>query len=83
MLEISDREHPVRRASVASLARIRGYLRGLAEAVGVVDPERFARQWHVLMKGSIMAAHEGDTAAAAAARELGVLLLRSHGITAS
>jgi hypothetical protein len=26
MLEISEQEHPVRRASVASLARIRGYL---------------------------------------------------------
>jgi hypothetical protein len=30
------------------------------------------------MKGSIMAAHEGDTAAAARARELGELLLESY-----
>jgi AcrR family transcriptional regulator len=80
MMEVNDRENPVFRASVEHLANIRGYLRGLAEAAGVPDPERVARQWHVLMKGSIMAAHEGDSGAAAAAREMGVLLLRSHGV---
>jgi hypothetical protein len=82
MMEIGDSGHPVRQASVEHLRRIREYLRELAEAAGVADPERFARQWHVLMKGSIMAAHEGDTGAAGAARELGVLLLRSHGLDA-
>ena len=80
MMEVGDREHPVFRASVEHLANIRGYLRGLAEAAGVSDPERVARQWHVLMKGSIMAAHEGDSDAGAAAREMGVLLLRAHGV---
>jgi AcrR family transcriptional regulator len=82
MMEVGDREHPVRRASVEALGRIRGYLQELAVAAGVGDPETFARQWHVLMKGSIMAAHEGDVGAADAAREVGVLLLRSHGIDA-
>lgn len=82
MMEVSDRTHPVHRASVAHLARIRGHLRELAAAAGVADPDRVARQWHVLMKGSIMAAHEGDVEAAGAARELGVLLLRSHGVDA-
>jgi AcrR family transcriptional regulator len=80
MLEVGDREHPVFRASVEHLANIRGYLRRLAGEAGVADPERFARQWHILMKGSIMAAHEGDSASAAAAREMGVLLLRSQGV---
>jgi len=79
-MEINDREHPVFLATVRHLANIRGYLRELAEAAGVADAERFARQWHILMKGSIMAAAEGDASAAGAARELGVLLLRSHGI---
>jgi AcrR family transcriptional regulator len=83
MLEVGDREHPVHRASVQHLANIRGYLRRLAEEAGVSDPERAARQWHILMKGSIMAAHEGDTGAAAAAREMGVLLLRSSGVDAA
>jgi AcrR family transcriptional regulator len=80
MMEINQPGHPVFEASVVHLARIRGYLGELAESVGVPDPQRFARQWHVLMKGSIMAAHEGDAGAADAARELGVLLLRAHGV---
>lgn len=83
MMEITDHAHPVRRASVEYLAHIREYLAELATAAGVADPVLFARQWHVLMKGSIMAAHEGDAEAAGAARALGVLLLRSHGIDAA
>lgn len=83
MMEITDTASPVRRASVEHLAHIRGYLGELAAAAGVGDPELFARQWHVLMKGSIMAAHEGDAHAAQAARGLGVLLLRSHGVDAA
>ncbi len=83
MMEITEQQHPVRLASVEHLARIRLYLGELAEAAGVDDPLLLARQWHVLMKGSIMAAHEGDAEAAAAARQLGVLLLRSHGIDAA
>ncbi len=82
MMEVNDAEHPVHVASIEHLARIRGYLRERAEAAGAPDPDRFARQWHILMKGSIMAAHEGDAVAAAVAREMGVLLLRSHGIDA-
>ena len=80
MMEVNDTQHPVHRASVEHLARIRSYLRELAEASGVPDALLLSRQWHLLMKGSIMAAHEGDVEAAAAARGLGVLLLRSHGL---
>ena len=46
------------------------------------DPDAFARQWHILMKGSIVAAGEGDVHAAARARELGELLLERHGVAA-
>jgi hypothetical protein len=46
----------------------------------VADPDSFARKWHILMKGSIVAAAEGDTLAAGRARELGLLLLKQHGI---
>jgi AcrR family transcriptional regulator len=80
MMAVNDKGSPVFQASVAHLARIRGYLRELAEAAGVADPDQVARQLHLLMKGSIMAAHEGDTGAASAARELGVLLLRARGV---
>src|SRR5216683_1994441 len=79
MIEVNDSEHPVHQAAVGHLANIRAYVGELAAAAGVADPDSFARQWHILMKGSIMAAHEGDAAAAARAREIGELLLREHG----
>ena len=45
----------------------------------MADPDGFSRQWHVLMKGSIVAAGEGDSSAARRAQELGALLLASEG----
>lgn len=80
MIEVNDPEHPVHRASVEHLATIRKFVAELAAGAGVEDADSFARQWHILMKGSIMAAHEGDLMAAKRAKELGLLLLRSHGI---
>jgi AcrR family transcriptional regulator len=77
MIEVNDRDHPVHQAAVSHLANIRSYIEDLARAAGIADPGSFARKWHILMKGSIMAAHEGDTAAAARAREIGELLLKS------
>jgi len=82
MIEIKDPESPVRQASVQHLANIREFIKALAAEAGIADTDAFARQWHILMKGSIMAAHEGDLAAARRARGLGVLLLRSHGLDA-
>jgi len=80
MIEIKDPDSPVRQASVQHLANIREFIKALAAEAGIADTDAFARQWHILMKGSIMAAHEGDLAAARRARGLGVLLLRSHGL---
>lgn len=80
LLEVTDTASPVRRASVEHLANIRSYLRDLAAAAGVEDADAFARQWHILMKGSIISAAEGDVFAAARAKELGKLLLAHHGI---
>lgn len=81
LLEVTNRNSAVRQACVKHLANIRGYLCELAAEAGVADPDSFARQWHILMKGSIIAAAEGDTQAAARARELGLLLLQRHGIS--
>ena len=78
MLELTDRDDPGRVASVQHLSVIREFLAGLAEEAGVADPEAFARQWHILMKGSIVAAAEGDAQAAARAQELGALLLAAR-----
>jgi AcrR family transcriptional regulator len=80
LLEFEDPEDPVRQACVMHLANIRAFVCELATAAGVEDPRRFAAQWHILMKGSIVAAHEGDREAALKARELGVLLLERHGV---
>jgi AcrR family transcriptional regulator len=78
MLELTDRENPSRVASVKHLSVIREFLAELAEAAGVDDPEAFAHQWHILMKGSIVAAAEGDARAAERAKQLGELLLMSR-----
>jgi AcrR family transcriptional regulator len=80
LLEFEDRADPVRQACVTHLANIRAFVCELATAAGVEDPQRVAAQWHILMKGSIVAAHEGDRDAALAAREVGLLLLERHGV---
>lgn len=77
LLEIDDRSDPVRAATVRHLETIRAFLRQLAREVGAGDPDAFARQWHILMKGSIVAAGEGDREAARRAKEVGTLLLAS------
>ena len=79
MIEINDREHAVYQAAIGHLANIRVYIAELAAAAGIRDTDSFARKWHILMKGSIMAAHEGDSAAAARAREIGELVLKQYG----
>lgn len=82
LLEMDDAGDPVRQACVRHLAAIREVLVEQAEALGIEDADAFARQWHILMKGSIVAAAEGDALAAARARELGELLLARHGVAA-
>ena len=79
LLEYDDPEHPIRIASAAHLATIRGLVRDFAVQAGVEDPDAVAGQWHILMKGSIVAAGEGDLEAARRARRLGELLLESEG----
>ena len=76
LLEIGDPSHVLHHASAEYLARIRTFVASLAHEAGVADPEAFARQWHILMKGSIVAAGEGDLEAAKRAQYMGRLLLR-------
>ncbi|HEY0343213.1 MAG TPA: TetR/AcrR family transcriptional regulator [Solirubrobacteraceae bacterium] len=80
LLEFDDPEDPVRKACVTHLANIRAFLAQLAVGAGIEDGQLFATQWHILMKGSIVAAHEGNRDAARQARELGALLLERHGV---
>jgi AcrR family transcriptional regulator len=78
MLETADRSDPVYRAGVAYLAGIRHFLEDLARRARIADPEGFARKWHILMKGSIVAAGEGDRDAARRARDVAALALSSE-----
>jgi AcrR family transcriptional regulator len=75
MLEYPAPDHPLHQAAASYLARIRGVLKELASDAGIADPGGFARQWHILMKGSIVAAGEGDRDAARRAKQMGRVLL--------
>jgi len=75
MLEHADDRDPIRRASTSYLTAIRAMLEAKATEAGVADPDDFARKWHILMKGSIVAAGEGDVQAARRAQDTGRLLL--------
>ena len=70
--------HPTGRASVRHLENIRTIVSRLAEEAGLRDPEAFARSWHILMKGSIVSATEGDAEAAQRARSMARLLIDQH-----
>jgi AcrR family transcriptional regulator len=75
MLEHPGPEHELNRASTAYLQKIRDFLEELARRAGIADSRNFAREWHILMKGSIVAAGEGDADAARRAKRIGTLVL--------
>jgi AcrR family transcriptional regulator len=71
-------EHPAGSASILYLERIRELVRRFAEEAGLRDTEAFARSWHILMKGSIVSAAEGDNEAARRGKAMARLLIESH-----
>ncbi|MFD4632471.1 TetR/AcrR family transcriptional regulator [Streptomyces sp. NPDC058284] len=71
-------EHPLGRASIGYLQNIRSFVSGMAEEAELRDTDSFARSWHILMKGSIISAAEGDTDAALRARRMAHLLIAQH-----
>jgi AcrR family transcriptional regulator len=75
MLEYPAPDHPLHQAAASYLARIRGFLTELATDAGIADPAGFARQWHILVAGSIVAAGEGDRDAARRGKQIGRVLL--------
>lgn len=77
MLELGS-EHPLGRAAIGHLRHIRTIVRERARQAGLADPESFARSWHILMKGSIIAASEGDLNAAQRARRMARNLIEQH-----
>jgi AcrR family transcriptional regulator len=78
LLEWADLNHPIGRASALHLANIRSFLTTLATEAGLRDPATFAHSWHILMKGSIVAAGEGDRDAARRAKAMGAALIETY-----
>jgi AcrR family transcriptional regulator len=77
LLELGP-EHPAGGASVRHLEQMRSMVRRLAEQASLRDTESFARTWHILMQGSIVAAAEGDTEAAQRSKPLARLLIDQY-----
>jgi hypothetical protein len=50
----------------------------MAEEAGLREPHEFALSWHILMKGSIIAAIEGDIDAAPRAKAMARHLVDQH-----
>ena len=82
MLEMGP-THPLGEASISYLAQVRAFMRTLAEEAGLDQPDVFARSCHILTKGSIISAVEGDREAATLAKRMAVSLISDHGGTAT
>ena len=71
-------DHPAGNACIDYLENIRGVVRSLAAEAELRDPDAFARSWHILMKGSIISAAEGDRDAAQRAKSMARLLIDEY-----
>jgi AcrR family transcriptional regulator len=78
LLEMNDRGTTVGAASAEHLANIRSFVSTLADEADLRDPDEFAHSWQILMKGSIVAAGEGDREAARRAQAMGRQLIAQH-----
>lgn len=72
------KEHPLGAASVGYLTHIREVVAALAEEADLQDADEFSRSWHILMKGSILSATEGDQDAALRAQKMAGDLIARH-----
>jgi AcrR family transcriptional regulator len=80
LLETHDLTSTVGAASAMGLANVRSFVEKLSKEAGVRDSAGFARQWQILMLGSIIAASAGDLGAAKRARDVALLLLEREGL---
>ncbi|WP_411376443.1 TetR/AcrR family transcriptional regulator [Arthrobacter sp. MPF02] len=78
MLEMGP-THPLGVSSINYLAQVRAFIRDLAVEAGLERPDAFARSCHILTKGSIISAVEGDREAAVLAKRMAASLIRDHG----
>lgn len=80
MIEMGT-DHPLGQASLAHLAQLREMVTRLAVEAGLRDVDSFSWSWHLLMKGSVICAAEGDQDAARRARSMGARLIAEHAPT--
>lgn len=71
-------EQPLGKASIQYLEKTRQQIAELAESAGLDNPNDFAWSIHILIKGAIVAAAEGDPRAAARAKDMAALLMNNH-----
>jgi AcrR family transcriptional regulator len=71
-------QHPAGKASIRHLQNIQSLVRRHAEEAGLRDTDSFARSFHLLMKGSIVSAAEGDFDAAHEAKAMARSLIDQH-----
>ena len=69
--------HRLGQASIGHLRNIRLMVEQLATEAGIAAPVEFARSWHILMKGSIVSATEGDLLAARRAHGMARALIET------
>ncbi len=79
LAESHDHRSGIGAASTDRLANVRALVRGFAEDAGIADPDDFAREWQLLMFGSIVQASTGDSDAGLRARAIGTALLAERG----
>lgn len=75
LLELG-KDHPLGAASARHLVHLRDMVARMADAAQLTDPGSFALSFHILMKGAILAALEGDRAAARRAKTMVTLLIK-------
>lgn len=73
----SEYNSPVHRAAAHHLGNIQAIVRGFAMDAGLDDSAGFAQVWHILMKGSIVTAGEGNRDAAKSAQRAGRAILET------
>lgn len=77
MTDIGD-EHPLGQVSIGDLPDLRVMIANLAKEAWLRDVDDFASSWHILMKGAIIGALEGDPDAAAFAKSMARDLIVRH-----
>ncbi|MGH3636142.1 MAG: TetR/AcrR family transcriptional regulator [Mycobacterium sp.] len=70
--------HPTGMASIEYMENFRDIVRHRAHEAGLLDVDNFARCFHILIKGVMIAAAEGDDAAAQRGRDMARLLIEQH-----